>query len=108
MEVNRSAGKLRFTISVLEIERNAEDKYLPRAFTMNFFDAASGEFKMSLGYWNSGSASASSTCRARSWKSAPIRAAPRRGRSNSPTASSREEVKKRGRNGRGSDARAMQ
>ncbi len=52
MEVNRSAGKMRFTISVLEIERNAEQKYLPRAFTMNFFDAESGELKMGLGYWN--------------------------------------------------------
>lgn len=53
MEVNRSMGKQRFTISVLEIERNAENKYLPRAFTMNFFDSASGDLKMSLGYWNS-------------------------------------------------------
>jgi hypothetical protein len=52
MEVNRSAGKLRFTISVLEIVRNAENKYLPRAFTMNFFDQATGQLKTSLGYWN--------------------------------------------------------
>ena len=52
MEVNRSAGDMRFTISVLEIERNAENKYLPRAFTMNFFDAASGKLKTSTGYWN--------------------------------------------------------
>jgi hypothetical protein len=54
MEVNRSAGPtMRFTISVLEIERNAEEKYLPRSFTMNFFDAKSGDLKMSLGYFNS-------------------------------------------------------
>ncbi|MGD9722548.1 MAG: DUF3386 family protein [Pirellulales bacterium] len=53
MEVNRSAGpQQRFTISVLEIVRNAENKYLPRAFTMNFFDAQSGALKLSLGYWN--------------------------------------------------------
>ncbi len=52
MEVNRSMGPMRFTISVLEIVRNAEHKYLPRAFTMNFFDAKSGELKTSLGYWN--------------------------------------------------------
>ncbi len=53
MEVNRSAGPaMRFTISVLEIERNAENKYLPRAFTMNFFNSKSGELQNSLGYWN--------------------------------------------------------
>ncbi len=51
-EVNRSLGKRRFTISVLEIERNAEHKYLPRSFTMNFFDSASGQLQTSLGYWN--------------------------------------------------------
>ncbi|HEX3727384.1 MAG TPA: DUF3386 family protein, partial [Pirellulales bacterium] len=51
-EVNRSAGDMRFTISVLEIERNAEGQYLPRSFTMNFFNAASGELKTGLGYWN--------------------------------------------------------
>lgn len=54
MEVNRSAGPtMRFTISVLEIERNAEGKYLPRSFTMNFFDAKSGDLRVSLGYLNS-------------------------------------------------------
>jgi hypothetical protein len=52
MEVNRSMGKLRFTISVLEIERNAEGKYLPRSFAMNFFDSAGGELKNSLAYRN--------------------------------------------------------
>jgi len=52
MEVNRLMGAQRFTISVLEIERNAENKYLPRSFTMNFFDAKSGELKLSLGYLN--------------------------------------------------------
>jgi hypothetical protein len=52
MEVNRSMGKLRFTISVLEIVRNAENKYLPRSFTMNFFDAETGELRTSLAYWN--------------------------------------------------------
>jgi uncharacterized GH25 family protein len=51
-EVNRSAGPMRFTISVLETIRNAENKYLPRSFTMSFFDAQSGQLKSSLGYWN--------------------------------------------------------
>jgi hypothetical protein len=54
MEVNRSAGPtMRFTISVLEIERNKEGKYLPRSFTMNFFDAKSGDLRTSLAYFNS-------------------------------------------------------
>lgn len=53
MEVNRSMGPLRFTISVLEIERNPEHKYLPRSFTMNFFDSKTDELRSSLGYWNS-------------------------------------------------------
>lgn len=52
MEVNRSMGKMRFTISVLETVRNAENKYLPRAFTMNFFDSKTGELRTSLAYWN--------------------------------------------------------
>jgi hypothetical protein len=52
MEVNRSMGPMRFTISVLEIIRNAENKYLPRSFTMNFFSAKSGELKTSLSYLN--------------------------------------------------------
>jgi hypothetical protein len=51
-EVNRSIGELRFTISVLEVVRNAENKYLPRSFAMNFFDAASGELKTSVAYRN--------------------------------------------------------
>lgn len=52
MEVNRWMGPIRFTISVLEIERNPEGKYLPRSFAMNFFDAKSGELKNSLAYRN--------------------------------------------------------
>jgi hypothetical protein len=52
MEVNRNAGPMRFTISVLETSRNAENKYLPRSFTMNFFDVQSGDLKTSLGYFN--------------------------------------------------------
>ncbi len=53
LEVNRSAGPtMRFTISVLEVEWNAEKKYLPRSFTMNFFDSKSGDLRTSLGYFN--------------------------------------------------------
>jgi hypothetical protein len=36
-EVNRKAGRGRFTISVLEVERNAEGKYLPLVYTMTFW-----------------------------------------------------------------------
>lgn len=52
MEVNRNMGPMRFTISVLEIVRNAENKYLPRAFTMNFFDIKTGDLRTGLAYWN--------------------------------------------------------
>lgn len=37
-EVNRRAGPNRFTISVLEVTRNAENKYLPMYYTMTFWD----------------------------------------------------------------------
>jgi hypothetical protein len=51
-EVNRNAGPLRFTISVLDVTWNEDHKYLPRCFVMNFFDAASGELKQSTAYLN--------------------------------------------------------
>jgi uncharacterized GH25 family protein len=38
-EVNRKAGKGRFTISVLESKDNAEGKYLPTIFTVNTWNA---------------------------------------------------------------------
>lgn len=47
-EVNRDAGKVKFTISVLEIFRNIDNKYLPRTFTISTWDAASGELRSSL------------------------------------------------------------
>jgi hypothetical protein len=37
-EVNRKAGPGRFTISVLDVEHNAEGKYLPRFYTMTFWN----------------------------------------------------------------------
>ena len=39
-EVNRRAGPGRFTISVLEVQRNQEGKYLPVYYTMTFWNAA--------------------------------------------------------------------
>jgi hypothetical protein len=38
--VNRRAGPGRFTISVLEVLRNQEAKYLPVFYTMTFWNAA--------------------------------------------------------------------
>jgi Protein of unknown function (DUF3386) len=52
MEVNRKMGKTRFTISMLEVTRDLEEKYLPRAFTMNFFDLATNQLQSSRGFWN--------------------------------------------------------
>jgi hypothetical protein len=37
-EVNRSMGGGRFTISVMNVERNKENKYLPTVFTVTFWD----------------------------------------------------------------------
>ena len=51
-EVNRDAGPLRFTISVLEIEWNHDHKYLPRSFVMNYFDAKTGALSSAHAYRN--------------------------------------------------------
>lgn len=51
-EVNRNAGPMRFTITVLDVVWNAEHKYLPRVFVMSFFDAATGELKRSAAHVN--------------------------------------------------------
>jgi len=42
-QVNRSLGDRRFTISVLEVTKTVEGKYLPKAYTVSFWDTASGE-----------------------------------------------------------------
>jgi hypothetical protein len=52
MEVNRHAGPVRFTISVLETQLNAEGKYLPRVFGMTTWDEKTGEVKSSSTYLN--------------------------------------------------------
>jgi uncharacterized membrane protein len=38
-EVHRSTGKGKFTISMTEVVRNAEGKYLPRSFNVSYWDA---------------------------------------------------------------------
>lgn len=37
---------------MLEIVRNAENKYLPRTFTMNFFETATGKLQNTIGFEN--------------------------------------------------------
>jgi hypothetical protein len=51
-EVNRREGPERFTISVTDIERNKEDKYLPRSFDVTVWDTGSGQIKSSSSYLN--------------------------------------------------------
>jgi hypothetical protein len=46
-EVNRSAGPMKFTISVLESEKNSDGKYLPRVFSITNWDGKSGDIKSS-------------------------------------------------------------
>ena len=44
-EVNRVMGDLRFSIDVLDVERDAAGKYLPRVFTVSYWDKNSGALK---------------------------------------------------------------
>jgi hypothetical protein len=48
LEVNRHMGKERFTITVLENTKNAEGHYLPRAFTVTFWDAETGKIARAI------------------------------------------------------------
>jgi hypothetical protein len=43
VQVNRVMGGKRFTIDVTEFERSPEGRYYPSAFTVNWWDAASGK-----------------------------------------------------------------
>jgi hypothetical protein len=47
MVVNRHLGKENMTISVLENERNKEGKFLPRIYTVQYWDAVKGTLKRS-------------------------------------------------------------
>jgi hypothetical protein len=44
-EVNRKMGKQNFTISVMDVEYNAEHQYLPHIFTVSFWDENDGNLK---------------------------------------------------------------
>jgi hypothetical protein len=45
MVVNRNVGKENMTITVLQNDRNAEGLFLPRSYTVQYWDATSGELK---------------------------------------------------------------
>jgi hypothetical protein len=42
MVVNRNIGAQNMSITVLDNDRNAEGKYLPRSYTVQYWDAATG------------------------------------------------------------------
>lgn len=47
-EVHRKLHDVRFTITVLDVVRNPEEKYLPAVYTVTFWDAESGKLKSTL------------------------------------------------------------
>ncbi|MBI2824342.1 MAG: DUF3386 family protein [Planctomycetia bacterium] len=51
-EVNRQMGPMRFTISVLDVQRNPEGKYLPTSYNVSFWDKDSGKLKASETHLN--------------------------------------------------------
>ncbi len=51
-EVHRQMGETRFTISVVEVARNAEGKYLPRTYTVSFWDGSSGALRSTTTVYN--------------------------------------------------------
>lgn len=50
-EVNRNMGPLRFTISVMDVERNEAGKYMPHAYNVSFW-TAKGDLDSSMSYLN--------------------------------------------------------
>jgi hypothetical protein len=45
MVVNRNMGKTNMTITILENDKNADGKVLPRSYTVQYWDAATGQLK---------------------------------------------------------------
>ncbi|MEK7358420.1 MAG: DUF3386 family protein, partial [Bdellovibrionota bacterium] len=43
--VNRNMGKLNMTITVLDNDRNADGQFLPRSYTVQFWDGATGDLR---------------------------------------------------------------
>jgi uncharacterized GH25 family protein len=52
IEVNRSMKDVRFTITVMQNRLNAEKKYLPAHYVVNYWDAKSGALKKSVTHYN--------------------------------------------------------
>ena len=52
IEVNRRMGDLRFTITVMENRQNAEKKYLPSNYVVNYWDVKTGALKKSVTHYN--------------------------------------------------------
>ena len=52
MVVNRNMGKTNMTITVLDNDRNADKKYLPRTYTVHYWDAASGKLESAETFQN--------------------------------------------------------
>lgn len=46
-EVHRSTGESRFTISVTEVDRNSEEKVLPKSYSVSWWDVETGNLKSS-------------------------------------------------------------
>jgi hypothetical protein len=44
-EVHRTMGDTRFTITVIDVARNREGKYLPKMYTVSFWDVKTGNLK---------------------------------------------------------------
>ncbi|MBX9789571.1 MAG: DUF3386 family protein [Pirellulales bacterium] len=49
-EVNRDQGAMRFTISTLEVARNAEGKYMPADYSASYWERESGRLKSNETY----------------------------------------------------------
>jgi hypothetical protein len=50
LEVNREQGSMRFTISTLEVARNAEGKYMPADYSASYWERESGRLKSNETY----------------------------------------------------------
>jgi uncharacterized GH25 family protein len=52
IEVDRTMGELRFTITVMQNRLNAEKKFLPAHYVVNYWDTKSGAVKKSVTHFN--------------------------------------------------------
>jgi hypothetical protein len=47
-EVHRNMGATRFTITITDVYRNSDNKYLPRSYSLAYWDAVSGDLTSSM------------------------------------------------------------